>query len=223
MAILLGAVLISGTLLYTGSGSQKATVTVPNGQNEATPTPIADPSTLLGTNDAVLGSADATVTIVEFSDFQCPFCRTFFTDTYHQLIKEYIDTGKVKLVFRHFPLPFHTAASPAALATLCAKDQGKFWQLHDAIFTEQKKLGEGTVSFTAEDIAAWAKGLGLNMVEFNQCVKENRYSAQITADITAGTAAGVNGTPSFFVNGNLLVGAQPFSEFKKLIDAELER
>lgn len=221
VAILLGAVLVTGAILYTGNNNRSASVVDPTEEPIATPIKIADPGTLLGSNDAVLGNADAKVTIVEFSDFQCPFCRTFFNDTYSQLKKEYIDTGKVRFVFRHFPLSFHPGAKPAAIASLCAKDQGKFWEMHDIIFAEQEKKGQGTVTFEIADLKTWAKKLSLNTTEFNSCLDSETYAAQVDIDINAGIAAGVEGTPSFFVNGTLLVGAQPFSEFQTAIDAEL--
>jgi protein-disulfide isomerase len=230
VAILIGAVIIAGSILYVGSGQ---TASIAGAQNtpepSASPTKIADPSKLFGGEDAVLGNANAKVTIVEFSDFQCPYCRKFFVDTYQQLKKTYIDTGKVKLIFRHFPLSFHDAAKPAALATACAKDQGKFWEMHDTLFAQQQKQEAGptvvtkTVTFSVSDIKSWAKDIGLDMPKFNSCFDSNKYGAKIDADSAAGQSFGVEGTPSFFINGKILVGAQPFSEFKSLIDAELKR
>lgn len=225
MAILIGAILITGAVLYNGFGDQGASVVAPN--ETPAPTPIKDPSILFGPGDAVLGSADAKVTIVEFSDFQCPYCRSFFIGAYPELKKNYIDTGKVKLVFRHLPLSFHPGARPAALAAQCAGDQGKFWQMHDTIFAEQQKQEADTsavtrtVNFEIADLNTWAKSLGLTMTTFNACMDSEKYGTKVDADIAAGTSFGVSGTPTFFVNGQFLLGAQPFSAFKKLIDDAL--
>jgi protein-disulfide isomerase len=225
MAILIGAVLITGAVLYNGLGGRGASVVTPT--ETPAPTPIADPSILFGPGDAVLGNANAKVTIVEFSDFECPYCRSFFIGAYPELKKNYIDTGKVKLVFRHFPLSFHVGARPAALAAQCAGDQGKFWEMHDKIFSEQQKQEADkntvtrTVSFEAADVNTWAKSLGLNMTTYTTCMTSEKYGKKVDADIAAGTTFGVSGTPTFFVNGQFVLGAQPFSEFKKLIDDAL--
>lgn len=220
VAILISAAMVSGSILYVG-GSRSATVALPDQQKDDAAVKVKDPSTLFGPNDPMLGNPKAKVTIVEFSDFQCPYCRTFFEDTYGKLKKEYIDTGKVRLVFRNFPLSFHSMAKPAALAAQCAQEQNKFWQYHDALFVEQAKKGQGTISFSATDLKTWAQGIGLNIQQFSQCLDSQKYSAKIDADIAAAGTAGVNGTPSFFINGQLLVGAQPYSEFKALIDDAL--
>lgn len=221
VAILLGAVMVSATLMYTRTGG---TAAIGGGTAVATPTPVVikDPSTLFGPTDPVLGNADAKVTIVEFSDFQCPFCRAFFTDAYAQIKTAYIDTGKAKLVYRDFPLSFHPASKPAALAAQCANDQGKFWEYHDKVFSEQEKLGQGTVTFGVPELKTWAAQIGLNMAQFNPCLDSAKHEADVAADTAAGTAAGVSGTPSFFINGKLVVGAQPFSVFKAAIDAALK-
>jgi protein-disulfide isomerase len=226
VAILIAAVMVTGAILYIGRGSGGTAAIAPTQQ--PSPTPIKDPTTLLGPNDPSLGNANAKVTIVEFTDFECPYCRSFFIGAYPQLKKDYIDTGKARLVFRNFPLPFHDAAKPAALAALCANDQGKFWQMHDEIFTEQQKQEPTmtqvtkTISFTPADLKTWAAKIGLDMQQFNQCVSSNKYTKQIDADTAAGTGFSVDGTPTFFINGQVLVGAQPFSAFKTLIDAALK-
>lgn len=170
----------------------------------------------------VLGQEDAPVTIVEFSDFQCPFCRRFYTDAYQQLKKEYIDTGKVKLYFRHYPLDFHPMAVPSALAAECANDQDKFWEMHDKLYDEQEKKGSGTtIEYTNDDIKAWATDLGLEMTSFNTCFDSKKYEDRVTKDTADGSAAGVSGTPAFFIEGTELIGAQPFEAFKTIIDKKL--
>lgn len=172
-------------------------------------------------DDAILGNKNAPVTIIEFSDFQCPFCRKFWKEALQQIKKEYIDTGKVKFVYRDFPLPFHPGAIPAAQAAECAKEQGKFWQMHDAIFEEQEKQGSGTIQFGAADLKTWAAKIGLSAAKFNQCLDSGKYQQEVEKDIADGSAVGVNGTPATFVNGVLVSGAQPFSVFKSAIEQAL--
>jgi len=226
--------MVSGSILYVGGGSasifktgQGPTVAV---SNEPTPTVVKDPKTLYGPTDPVLGNPNAKVTIVEFSDFQCPFCRQFFVDTFSQLKQKYIDTGKVRLIYRNFPLTqIHPAAQPAALAGECANDQGKFWQYHDKVFSEQQKRETNpavvtkTITFGATELKAWASQIGLDMTQFNQCFDGGKHTADVQVDLQAGSAAGVGGTPSFFIDGQLLVGAQPFDQFSQLIDRELKK
>ncbi len=225
LAILVAAAMVSGSILYIG-GAVSGTAVIkdaqqPVAQESAAPVKVADPSTLFGTDDASVGNANAKVTIVEFSDFQCPFCRSFYNDTFLQLKKDYIDTGKVRFIYRYYPLPFHDMAKPTALAAACANEQGKFWQFHDKAFVEQGKKGTGTVAYTLNDLKSWAAQVGVNTAQFNGCLDSAKYQAKVDADTAAGSAAGVNGTPSFFINGQLLVGAQPLSQFKTLIDAAL--
>jgi protein-disulfide isomerase/autonomous glycyl radical cofactor GrcA len=157
------------------------------------------------------GPADAKVTIVEFSDFQCPYCGAAF-GTVEQLMQQY--AGKVKLVFRQFPLPIHPQAEKAAEASLCAADQGKFWELHDMMFKNQKKLD-------VSDLKTYAASSGLDAAKFAQCLDSGEKKKQVDSDLEAGQSAGVNGTPAFFINGVFLNGALPIGEFKKVIDPEL--
>ncbi|HZJ55009.1 MAG TPA: thioredoxin domain-containing protein [Myxococcaceae bacterium] len=157
------------------------------------------------------GPKDAPVTIVEFSDFECPYCGSAH-DTVEQVMNAY--AGKVRLVYRQFPLSFHPRAAKAAEASLCAGDQGKFWEYHDVLFKNQKKL-EPT------DLKAHATEVGLDAQKFGQCLDSGDKKKTVDADQQAGLAAGVGGTPAFFINGIFLNGAQPLDEFKKVIDGEL--
>jgi len=159
------------------------------------------------------GPATAPITIVEFSDFQCPFCSRLLP-TMEQVKQKYGD--KVRIVFRQFPLNFHQFAQKAAEASLCANEQGKFWEMHDAMFSNQQDLG-------VEQLKAKAAGLGLNAEQFNACLDQGKFASQVQADLDAGTKAGVNGTPAMFINGRFLSGAQPFAEVSKVIDDELQR
>ena len=165
-------------------------------------------------DDPVLGKKNAPVTIVSFEDYQCPFCKRAFDQTFPQLKKEYIDTGKVKYVYRDFPLSFHQEAQPAAEATECADEQGKFWEYHDAIFDNQAALGRDLYLKLAGD-------LKLDVNKFTQCFDSGKYKQEVQADFNYGSQIGVSGTPTFFINGAKLVGAQPYEAFKQLIDAEL--
>jgi protein-disulfide isomerase len=161
---------------------------------------------------AAKGPANAPIEIIEFSDFQCPFCQRA-NPTVDQVLKTYGD--RVRFVYRHFPLGNHPAARPAAEASQCAAEQGKFWEYHDTLFANPSRLADA-------DLKQHAAGLGLDTKQFNACVDTHKYKAQVDADMEAGEEAGVNGTPAFFVNGRMLSGAQPFDAFKRVIDEELE-
>lgn len=224
IAIVLAGVMISGAVLYTRSSPQTASNTGEAVQQVAGDTRQAGGIVNVSADDdAVLGNPDAQVTIIEFSDFQCPFCRKFYKETLPQIKQAYIDTAKAKFVYRDFPLSFHPGAIPAAEGTECAREQEKFWEMHDVIFDEQEKQGSGTIQFTADDVKKWAAKIGLNATKFDQCLDSGKYKQEVEKDITDGTAAGVSGTPAVFVNGRLMVGAQPFSAFKAVIDEELKK
>lgn len=167
-------------------------------------------------DDAVKGDANAPVTIIEFSDYECPFCERFYSDTLNQIQKEYIDTGKVKLVYRDFPLSFHANAQKAAEAAECAGEFGddKYYEMHDKLFEEG-------VSGGVDSYKQYAKDLGLDTTKFNDCLDSGEMEDEVQKDMSEGASYGVSGTPAFFVNGKLLSGAQPFSAFKQVIDAEL--
>jgi protein-disulfide isomerase len=159
------------------------------------------------------GPAGAPIQIIEFSDFQCPFCLRAHP-TILQVLKTYGD--KVRLVYRHYPLPNHPNARPAAEASACADEQGKFWEYHDRLFENQSKL-------TDADLKQYASALGLDATKFNECLDSHKYASQVQDDLEAGDAVGVSGTPAFFINGRVLSGAQPFEAFKRVIDEELAR
>ena len=226
ISIIIAGVLIAGAVFYSSSKSSVGTTQGSNptqqagsGAQQAVATVAASAD-----DDAVLGDPNAPVTLIEFSDFQCPFCRKFYKETLPQIKKEYILTGKAKLVYRDFPLvQIHPGATPAAEGAECAQDQGKFWEMHDAIFDEQEKQGSGTVQFTVDDVKKWAANIGLDTSKFNQCLDSGKYKQEVEKDLADGSAAGVNGTPATFINGRLVSGAQPFSAFKVIIDEELKK
>ncbi len=164
-------------------------------------------------DDSVKGDPSAPVTIIEFSDYECPFCARFYSGALQQIETEYIDTGKVKMVFRDFPLSFHENAQKAAEAAELAGEQGKYWEMHDKLF-DTGKLDIASLKQHAEDI-------GLDMAKFEAGLDSGEMAAEVQKDMNDGIAAGVSGTPAFFVNGKILVGAQPFSVFKAAIEEAL--
>jgi len=159
----------------------------------------------------VKGPASAPVTIVAFSDFQCPFCGRV-VPTLHQLEKEYGD--KVRIAFKHQPLPFHQDARLAAAASMAANEQGKFWEFHDKLFENQRALKR-------PDLENYAKELGLDVNKFKAVLDSNKYESLIAGDQALASKVGANGTPTFFINGRKIVGAQPYDAFKTAVDRAL--
>ena len=158
-----------------------------------------------------LGPKDAQVTIVEFGDFQCPFCKRS-EDALNQVRAKYGD--KVRLVYMDFPLQMHSNALNAAEGGRCAGEQGKFWPFHDALFADQSKIAPA-------DLKASAAKLGLDKAKFDACLDQGKYERDIRADMAEGEKLGVNGTPAFFINGRPLSGARPAGDFEEIIDEEL--
>jgi protein-disulfide isomerase len=163
-------------------------------------------------DDPVKGPPDAPVTIIEFSDFQCPFCKRVLP-VLEQVFATY--PGKVRLVYRDFPIPsLHPHAQRSAEAAHCAGEQGQFWAYHDALFADQER-------FAVTKLSDYARSIGLDLAAFEQCLASNKYTAEVQKDVADGTQAGVTGTPAFFVNGRFLPGAQPFDAFRQIIEEEL--
>jgi protein-disulfide isomerase len=169
-----------------------------------------------------MGEKTAKVTIVEFSDYQCPFCGRYATQTMPQLLDEYVKTGKVRYVFRNFPLEqLHPLAEKAAEASACAGDQGKYWEAHDRFFKNQQALD-------AKEMQGHAAVLGLDASKFKQCLDSGKYASLVKADVAEGQKYNVRGTPSFFFGTEVkdsklkavkfLSGAVPFQNFKDVID-----
>jgi len=196
----------------SGGGATGGAVVPSLGGGDPTPS-VVDMEALLD-DDAVRGDADAPVTIVEWSDFECPFCARFYSETLPSIEEEYIKTGKVKLIYRDFPLGFHQNAQKAAEAAECAGEQGKYWEMHDMLF-EQGVQG-GVAGFKQ-----YGKTLGLNTAKFDTCLDSGAMAGEVQQDMADGAAVGIQGTPGFIVNGKLVSGAQPFAVFKQVIDAEL--
>ena len=178
-------------------------------------------------NDPVRGNPDAPITIIEFSDFQCPFCARFHVQTLPSILEEYIDTGKVNLVYRDFPIQsIHPNALPAAVAAECANEQGKYWQYHDTLFERQNswsKLDTGSVIST---FSQYATDIGLEQQQFDSCLGSGKYLQEVQQDLNDGRTYDITGTPGFFIGNDdigfvKIDGAQPFESFKKVIDSQL--
>jgi protein-disulfide isomerase len=174
-------------------------------------------------DDPQIGNADAKVTIIEFGDYQCPFCRAFWRETLPRIKREYIETGRVRLVYRDFAQDVHPEALMTAIAAECADDQGKFWAFHDRAFREQDRRGRDVVRYRVADVKRWAADVGVDAAAFNECLDSERHKAEVEKDYQDGADIGMNGTPVFFINGRALVGAHPFSSFEKIIEDELRK
>src|SRR3989344_5615517 len=170
-------------------------------------------------DDAVLGDKKAKVTIIEFSDYQCPFCGRHFSQTYPLIKSQYVDTGKVKMAFRDFPLSFHQNAMPAAIAAECVKEKGgdaAYWKIHDKLYENQQSLSK-------DNMKAWAKELGYDI---GTCLDSEKFKSEVQKDMADGQKAGTQGTPYFIImgsdgKGTVVSGAQPFDAFKQVIDTKL--
>ncbi len=215
-AIIVGAVIVAAAIIYSNySGGLDTNDQDAQLQDQETVEVSID-------DDAILGDPDAPVTIIEFSDYQCPFCRSFWDETLPLIIGEYVSVGKVKFVYRDFPLSSHPLALPFAEAAECSADQDKYWEMHDVIFEEQGKLANGTLdSIDVTDFSDWAEDLEMDVDEFETCMADHKYLEEIQKDFDDGAAAGVNGTPSFFINGEMITGALPFEVFKTVIEEKL--
>ncbi len=163
-------------------------------------------------DDPSIGPADAEIVIIEFSDFQCPYCKKWHDEVFEQLLDEY--PKQIRFVYRDFPLGGHPEAIPAAVAANCANEQGKYWEYHTALFSYEYELG-------GEAYIQYASETGLDVGDFTQCIDENRYYDEVIKDFEFAANLGVRATPTFFVNGIPIEGALPFESFKQLIDMEL--
>ncbi len=194
-----------------GAGTPPAAV-----QPSANPGDTAPPAKVdmkITAADHVIGPKNAKVTVVEYSDFQCPFCSRF-EPSVQKLLAEYKD--KIQFTYRHFPLDaIHPNARPAAIASECAAEQGKFYEYHKVMFEKQEQLGDALYQQAAKD-------LKLDVGKFNDCLKSDRPSKKVDADYQSGLAAGVQGTPTTFINGSPVSGAQPYELLKSAVDAALQ-
>ncbi len=200
-----------------GSGSEPGSVAPPSGN--APSAQVVDVSKVSFDGEPSSGNPDAKVTVIEYSDYECPFCSKFFSESYGKLKAEYIDTGKINFVFKDFPLGFHDKAIPAAAAANCVlRDLGdeKYFEMHDTIFSNQRSL-------SVSNLKKWATDLGMNSDNYDSCIVDSSILDEISADLAEGSQLGVSGTPSFFINGKLIVGAQPYSVIKAEIESALNQ
>ncbi len=245
-AILIGALMISLAILYVGGGLARLGVKAPAGQAAvpaaAQPTAPGAPTGPVDVSVGVLpvqGKEDAKVTVIEFSDFQCPFCGAV---SGHQpngpvtqqltkqdptwqpyvtgIMNDYVKTGKVKFAYRDFAF-LGQESNDSANAARCANEQGKFWEFHDKLFSSQS--GENQGAFAKDKLKQFGKEVGLDAAKFNDCVDQNKYAKDVQADTDAGRTAGVTGTPAVFVNGKQISGAVPYSTVKAEIEAALNQ
>ncbi len=172
-------------------------------------------------DDPARGNKDASLLLIEFSDYQCPFCKRFFDESMSKIKQDYIDTGKIRHVFRDYPLPIHKNAFEAALAAQCANDQQKYWQYHDILFKNQTEWENQSANNTIVTFKGYAYALGMNSNLFNQCLDSKKYQEEVNKDLMHGSVYGISGTPTFYIGNEAkgftqLVGAQPFSSFDNL-------
>lgn len=209
LALVLGGALIG--VSYWHSSSQLTPTGLPCPEDESSAAEV--------TAEPTKGCLDAPVTITEFSEFYCPYCARFTWETLPKLVEEYVKKDLVKVVFRNFPVHGEPAIL-AALAGECAHEQGRFWEYHDrlfnAVFKENRQLN-------AAGLIELAASLGLDGPAFEDCLTSERYRANLEEDIAEGRRLGVRGTPSFSINGRMVIGAQPYEKFKQIIEEELER
>jgi protein-disulfide isomerase len=226
-ALVLGAALLGSALLLRApiertatevAGLREALVEMAGGGNAAPPERQArrgpDPNRRYAVDTSgapVKGDEDARLAIVEFSDFQCPFCSRV-APTLQQIEKEYGD--QVRIVFKHLPLSIHPKAPAAHAAAEAAHRQGKFWEMHDLIFADQRNMSE-------EKYLEYAQQIGLDVEQFKKDVASDAVQQKVQADMAEAAKLGVTGTPAFFVNGRFISGAQPFATFQSMIDEEL--
>jgi len=224
LPILLLIAVLAGGCASTPHGDG-STATGPSAKAGSTTGPGAaagESSREAATDFNVLGREDAPVTIIEFTDLQCPYCARFAASTFPELRKAYIDTGKVRFASRDLPLPMHAFAIPAAVASRCAGEQGHFWDYREALFAAQSKLGQ-------EPYTDLARKLGLDPERFDACRKDGRQEAAVRADLAIARGAGISSTPSFVIGrvvagqfvGEIVAGAQPLTVFEAKIDALL--
>jgi len=212
LAIIIAGALIAGAVIFNSDHSHEEDLKgeAKKAVEEQVEEVVADVGV---ENDAIRGDENAKVTIVEFSDYECPFCKKA-EPTMKKILKNY--EGQVRWVYRDFPMSYHKKAQLAAEASEAAHAQGKYWEYHDLLFKNNDKLGK-------ESLVKYAEELGLDMEQFNSDLESGKYKDEVAKDFADGEAAGVDGTPAFFINGRKVVGAQPYEEFARVIDEELEK
>ena len=206
-AVLLCSAIFIGTIIYAG----------PQMIQTFFPSDVAVPEDQVRgvTQNNTMGDPNAPIQIIEYGDYQCPYCLQFWSETEPQLIEEYVNTGKVYFEFRSFPIIGPESVS-AAEGAYCAGDQGKFWEFHDTLFTNW--TGENVGDFTQEKLIQYADALALDTAAFEQCLSDGTHQSTVEQDRAKGEADNVHATPTFFINGHLLEGAQPFEVMQHIIE-----
>jgi protein-disulfide isomerase len=200
----------------TRQGAETTTVARSETTSVAAKTPAPDTNLTRADLARIQGSASAPVWVIEVSDFQCPYCKQWHDQTYPALRDQYVKTGKIRLAYVNFPLASHTYAWPAAEAAMCAGAQGKFWEMHDALFETQNRWEKGSGTQVFDSLA---QSRGVDMTRWRDCVKSGVMKPLIQADHDRASSAGAGATPSFMIGDKLLTGAQPIEELVKAIDA----
>lgn len=217
-AILLAAVMISATIFFTRSPAGDRETAQIGGTPQAQNKPVdvkANP------DDHILGNKDAKVTIVVYADFRCSYCERFYTQTEKQLIADYVNTGKARFIFRNFAF-LGQQSTWASEAAECATEQGKYWEYYNWLFSNQAP-GSDLNYYSKANLAKYAGIVGLNATQFTSCLNSDKYAKRVADDLASGKAAGVTGTPTAFINGQKIVGAQPYENFKSVIDGLLKK
>lgn len=216
-AIIAGAVVYSGKIDNSNSNTGltgSAEQALPTEDLEEPPAPGSEKFEVSIDDDAFTGNKDAKVKIVEFGDYECPYCQK--NNVTIKKIRENYSDDQVVIVFRDFPLDFHDNAQKAAEAAECAGEQGKYWEYHDELFAGQDNL-------EVEDLKGYAKKLGLKTANFNTCLDSSQQAEEVAKDLADGQALEITGTPATFINGRKITGAYPYEDFAKIIDEELAK
>ncbi len=241
VSILIGSLVISISILLGAGFIQLPEKFQPKGSTinlKTSPIPTTDtqapdsgPITVSLDDDPTTGDKNAKITMIEFSDYECPFCKRYFDQTYPQLKKDYVDTGKMKIIYRDLPLSFHQNAHKEAEAANCAREQGgdaAYFKFHDEMFTKTTSNGTG---LSLEQLPTLAGNVGLNGSILKQCLDSGKYKDEVDKDLADASKIGADGTPTFFIGksesgttitGTKIVGAQPLSAFKEIIDPLLQ-
>lgn len=222
-----GVVALVVVFIIFGQGIEK-----PSTQIEGTPTPSQEPPSAIATQihlltdnaSPLLGSKDAPITMIEFGDYQCFYCNKFYHDTEPDILKNYINTGKVRMVFKDFTIIGQDSVN-AAHAAHCAQEQGKFWEYHDTLYNNWN--GENTGWVSSNNLLAFAKQVGLDQATFNQCMTDSKYISTVQGSLSNAKDLGLTGTPDFFIMApdhsiTKIVGAQPFEVFDNLFKSKLK-
>lgn len=221
IAFLAGCFMIAGSVFYLGYRLGPASPGAPLDGGDLAAPGAAIPE--IGDRDVILGNPNAPVTLIEYGDYQCSFCGRFHTESYGLIVKDYVQTGKVRMIYRDIAF-LGPESKAAALATECSKDQGKFWQFHDALYTEEVGDGAGNNgSLNRALFLTLAGNVGMNTSDFAQCFDEKRHDGYVAAQSKAASSAGITSTPTVFINNRQIIGAQPYIEFQAVIEEELAK